>query len=52
MAKHELGHAMGLGHVNDANHVMFQGGGTRINFGDGDLRGLALLGSGPCAPQL
>jgi hypothetical protein len=50
---HELGHLVGLGHVNDATQVMYpqvvQG---VADFGAGDLSGLAQLGAGACAPDL
>jgi hypothetical protein len=47
---HELGHLVGLGHAGDPNQLMFDRqtvlAGERL--GDGDLRGLAALGGGPC----
>lgn len=46
---HELGHLVGLGHVNDTDQLMYRSGSLiGRGFGDGDLRGLALLGSGDC----
>ncbi len=51
--QHELGHLVGLDHVDDAGQLMYPE--TRegvIGFGAGDLAGLAALGSGRCVPQL
>ncbi len=45
---HELGHLVGLGHVNDANELMYGDNAGRLDLGPGDREGLALLGSGPC----
>jgi hypothetical protein len=50
---HELAHLVGLAHVKDPTQIMFprvQKG--VVAFGAGDLRGLAALGSGKCAPDL
>lgn len=50
---HELGHLVGLGHVDDVAELMYpqaQRGVT--DFGPGDLGGLALLGTGVCVPEL
>lgn len=50
---HELGHLVGLAHVDDDQQLMFPE--TRravLDFAAGDLTGLATLGSGPCVPDL
>ena len=50
---HELGHLVGLDHVNAASQLMYpqsQPGVT--DFGAGDLTGLAALGRGACLPDL
>ena len=45
---HELGHLVGLDHVDDAGELMFAANIGRTAFGPGDLTGLALLGAVPC----
>ncbi len=46
---HELGHVVGLGHVDDPGELMNAGGVTpRPRFGPGDLAGLEVLGEIPC----
>ena len=47
---HELGHLVGLAHVDDQRQLMFPRAGAST-FGDGDLAGLAALGRGPCQPD-
>ena len=46
---HELGHVVGLGHVDDAGELMYRDNHGRTSFGSGDLAGLAALGRGRCA---
>lgn len=50
---HELGHVVGLDHVDDPGQLMHA---TTVpgvvEFGPGDLQGLAALGRGPCAPDV
>jgi hypothetical protein len=41
---HELGHIMGLGHVEAVGEIMESSGGAVTDFGPGDLEGLRLLG--------
>lgn len=48
---HELGHVVGLDHVDDPHQLMFAENNGLTDFADGDRAGLALLGSGPCVPQ-
>jgi hypothetical protein len=50
---HELGHLVGLDHVEDPGQLMFDSWIPSIQvFEDGDLAGLAHLGRGPCRPTL
>ena len=49
VAMHELGHLVGLGHVDDPTELMHAETGPGLaGFGPGDLRGLHELGSGEC----
>ncbi len=50
---HELGHLVGLDHVDDASQLMYrQTNGEVTDFGAGDLRGLSQLGTGRCFPNV
>ena len=53
VVQHELGHVVGLDHVDDPHQLMYPE--TRlgvVDFAAGDLTGLAQLGRGPCVPEL
>lgn len=45
---HELGHLVGLDHVNKPSELMFADNKGLTNFGPGDKRGLAEMGNGTC----
>ena len=45
---HEVGHVLGLGHVDDAGQLMGARTSGQKTFGDGDRRGLAILAGQPC----
>lgn len=49
---HELGHLVGLAHVDDPNQLMHADNDGQRGFGPGDLEGLAALGRGPCIDLL
>lgn len=50
---HELGHLMGLAHVDDEAQLMFPEARRGVpDFAAGDLTGLAVLGAGVCVPEL
>ena len=50
---HELGHLMGLGHVQEIGEIMQPSGGGVVDLGPGDLEGLHQLGaSGGCVPVM
>lgn len=45
---HEFGHLVGLDHVEDPRQLMYAENIGVTSYGDGDLKGLALLGRAPC----
>jgi predicted Zn-dependent protease len=46
---HELGHVVGLAHVDDRHELMYPKGSSHLTtWGPGDRAGLAALGSGDC----
>ncbi|SEJ47319.1 hypothetical protein [Demequina mangrovi] len=47
---HELGHVVGLAHVGDTEELMHESNLRLIDWGPGDLAGLALVGAGECEP--
>lgn len=50
---HELGHLVGLDHVNDKQQLMHPQSQPGVDdFSAGDLTGLAALGKGPCVPEV
>ena len=52
VTEHELGHVVGLDHVDDDRELMYPQTRDQKGYGPGDLRGLALLGAGGCQPGL
>ena len=48
IVQHELGHVLGLDHVDDPGELMFDTNFGRTAWGPGDLEGLAALASVPC----
>lgn len=53
VVKHELAHVVGLDHVPDPTQLMAATMTDRlVDFADGDLTGLALLGTGKCRPAV
>jgi Protein of unknown function (DUF2510)/Matrixin len=50
---HEFGHLVGLDHTNDRTQLMFSEAEFNVaDYGDGDLRGLARLGTQSCFPNV
>jgi hypothetical protein len=45
---HELGHVVGLAHVDDRGELMYADSVGQKTFGPGDLTGLGALGRGRC----
>lgn len=48
---HELGHVVGLAHVPDTDQLMHEANLRLLDWGPGDLQGLAIAGSGACEPS-
>ena len=48
IVQHELGHVLGLDHVDDPGELMYDTSSGRTDFGPGDLEGLARLAGVPC----
>lgn len=49
--RHELGHLVGLDHVEDPMQIMHAWQSGIRTYGDGDRAGLAVLGAGACRPD-
>ncbi len=45
---HELGHVVGLDHVDDQHQIMYPAALSQLDWGPGDLAGLAAAGAGQC----
>ena len=52
VVEHELGHLVGLNHVTDPAQLMYPESHGQSGYQAGDLRGLAIEGSGSCRPEL
>ena len=50
---HELGHLVGLDHTTDRNQIMFSESQFNVrDYADGDRRGLAVMGTQACVPEI
>jgi hypothetical protein len=50
---HELGHLVGLDHTADRNQIMFSESQFNVrDYADGDRRGLAVMGTQACVPEV
>ena len=50
---HELGHVVGLDHTSDQSQLMFSEARFNVrDYADGDLRGLGILGTRQCFPEV
>ena len=53
IVQHELGHLVGLDHVDDPAQLMHgKNSGLVTDYRAGELQGLAALGSGECFPEV
>lgn len=53
IVEHELGHLVGLDHVDDVTQLMNPVGSRDLtDYANGDIQGLALLGQGRCFPRI
>ncbi|QIK82550.1 hypothetical protein [Sanguibacter sp. HDW7] len=50
--RHEVGHLLGLGHVDAPETLMYGGANSVSAWGPGEIEGLAALGAGRCTPHL
>jgi hypothetical protein len=50
--QHELGHVLGLDHVEDPIQLMYPEIGAPDGLADGDLTGMSMLASAPCRKDI